>query len=123
MNANRPIEFSEIPGTYVFDGQRSRSGLAINLMSAALNSPEERELWRADEEAFMERFKLTPEQRQAVRDRDWPRMIELGGNIYFVVKIAVADGRHVPEVVAAMGGQTVDEYIDMMRAGGRNPNG
>lgn len=123
MADNERIDFAEIPGTYVFDGRRSRQGLALNLMSAALNVESEREAFHADEEAFMERFRLTEDQRDAVRRRDWARMIELGGNIYFVVKIAVADGRHVPEVVAAMGGQTVEEYLTMMREGGRNPNG
>jgi len=123
MSESERIGFSDIPGTLVFDGRRSRQGLALNLMSAALNSEAERESFRADEEAFMERFRLTEDQRAAVRTRDWKRMLELGGNVYFLVKIAVADGRNVPEVVAAMTGQTVEEYIDMMRAGGRNPNG
>lgn len=123
MAANERIDFSEIPGTYVFDGRRSRKGLALNLMSAALNDASEREKFRTDEEAFMERFRLTEEQRDAVRRRDWRRMVELGANIYFVVKIAVADGRQVPEVVAAMTGQSVEEYKTMMREGGRKPNG
>jgi len=123
MDERRPVGFDDIPGTHVFDGRRSRRGLALNLMASALNAPAEREAFRADEEAFMERFRLTPEQRSAVRERDWAQMIELGANIYFVVKIAVADGRHVPEVVAAMTGQSVQEYGEMMRAGGRRPNG
>lgn len=122
-DAEPGIGFSDIPGTFVFDGRRSRQGLALNLMSAALNDEAERESFRADEEAFMERFRMTEPQRDAVRRRDWARMVELGGNIYFVVKIAVADGRHVPEVVAAMSGQTVEEYTTMMREGGRNPRG
>ena len=123
MTGDERITFAEIPGTHVFDGRRSRQGLALNLMSAALNDAAERESFRADEEAFMERFRMTEDQKDAVRRRDWPRMIELGGNIYFVVKIAVADGRNVPEVVASMSGQSVEEYIQMMREGGRNPHG
>ena len=69
------------------------------------------------------RVSVVDRVRAAVRARDWAQMLELGGNVYFLVKIAVADGRNVPEVVAAMTGQTVEEYISMMRAGGRNPNG
>ncbi|ASN53380.1 protocatechuate 3,4-dioxygenase [Sinomonas sp. R1AF57] len=123
MGETDRITFSDIPGTYVFDGRRSRQGLALNLMSAALNDEAERAAFRADEEAFMERFRLTEAQRDAVRRRDWARMVELGGNIYFVVKIAIGDGKHVPEVVAAMTGQTVEEYTTMMKEGGRNPRG
>jgi len=123
MSDTNGTAFSDIPGTYVFDGRRSRQGLALNLMSAALNDEAERATFRTDEEAFMERFRLTEPQRDAVRRRDWARMVELGGNIYFVVKIAVADGKQVPEVVVTMTGQTVEEYSTMMKEGGRIPRG
>lgn len=121
MTSEQHIDFEDIPGTYVFDGRRSRQGLALNLMSAALNKEAEREAFRSDEEAFMDRFRMTEDQKDAVRRRDWKKMIEIGGNVYFVVKIAVADGRNVPEVVSAMTGQSVEEYIAMMKAGGRIP--
>ena len=116
-------EAVEIPGTIVFDGRQSRIGLPLNNLAMALNKITEREAFVADPEAFMIRFGLSDEQRDAVRRRDFLRMIELGGNIYFIYKIGMVDGLKVPEIVAAMAGQTTEEFVEMMRNGGRNPHG
>jgi protocatechuate 4,5-dioxygenase alpha subunit len=123
MAQETPLGFDEIPGTYVFDGRRSRMGYPLNKMSAALNSPAEREAFQSDPEAFMERFGLTEEQREAVRTRDWLSMIKHGGNIYFAYKIGVMDGLTVQEVLAAMTGTSAEEFKEMMSNGGRQPNG
>ena len=113
----------EIPGTIVFDGRQSRIGLPLNNLAMALNKKAGRESFVADPEAFMTRFGLSDEQRDAVRRRDFGRMIELGGNIYFIYKIGMVDGLRVPDIVAAMAGQTTEEFVEMMRKGGRNPHG
>ncbi|MEZ2389109.1 protocatechuate 3,4-dioxygenase [bacterium RCC_150] len=113
----------EIPGTFVFDGLRSRAGLPLNNMAKALTSEENRAQYVADPEAFMERFGLTEQQRDAVRNRDYLRMLELGGNIYFTYKIGMIDGLTVPDIVAQMTGQTAEEFKQMMKDGGRKPLG
>lgn len=123
MDHHGTLSFEDIPGTYVFDGRRSRQGYPLNKMSAALNRPEEREAFTTDPEAFMERFGLSPEQREAVRTRDWMGMIRHGGNIYFAYKIGVMDGLTVQEVLAAMTGATAEEFKAMMDNGGRQPRG
>jgi protocatechuate 4,5-dioxygenase, alpha chain len=116
-------EAAEIPGTIVFDGRQSRIGLPLNNLAMALNDKAARESFVADPEAFMTRFGLSDEQRDAVRRRDFLRMIELGGNIYFIYKIGMVDGLKVPDIVAAMAGQTTEEFVEMMRNGGRSPRG
>ncbi|MEU0312877.1 hypothetical protein [Nocardioides sp. NPDC006273] len=113
----------EIPGTVVFDGRQARSGLPLNNLAMALNKAAEREQFVADPEAFMARFRLSEEQKEAVRQRDFLRMIELGGNIYFIYKIGMVDGLKVPDIVARMAGQTTEEFVEMMRNGGRSPHG
>jgi protocatechuate 4,5-dioxygenase alpha chain len=113
----------EIPGTIVFDGRRSRSGLPLNNLAIALNKEADRAAFRAEPEAFMERFGLSEEQKEAVRARDFHRMTELGGNIYFIYKIGMVDGLKVPDIVATMAGMTTDEFVEMMRNGGRKPHG
>ena len=35
---------------------------------------------------------MSEEQKQAVLDRDFNQLIELGGNIYFLVKLSNTDG-------------------------------
>ncbi|MFF3573810.1 protocatechuate 3,4-dioxygenase [Nocardia jiangxiensis] len=113
---------AEIPGTVVFDGRQSRAGLPLNNLAIALNKKAERTEFVSDPEAFMSRFGLSEEQKQAVRSRDFLRMIEFGGNIYFIYKIGMVDGLQVPDIVAAMAGQTTEEFVEMMRNGGRSPH-
>jgi len=66
---------------------------------------------------------MTSDQKQAVLDRDMNRMIELGGNIYFLAKIGATDGKSFQQMAASMTGMSEDEYRDMMVAGGRSPDG
>lgn len=123
MSEKPAMKFEDIPGTYVFDGRRSRMGYPLNKMSAALNSPAAREAFQSDPESFMDSYNLSAEQREAVRTRDWLSMIREGGNIYFAYKIGVMDGLSVQQVLAAMTGSSADEFKDMMSNGGRQPNG
>jgi protocatechuate 4,5-dioxygenase, alpha chain len=109
--------------TYVFDGRRSHQGLPLNNMGLALNQEKERESFLADPEAFMERFGLSEPQKKAVRENDFIAMLELGGNIYFTYKIGAVAGLAIPDIMGTMTGQTSLEYVEMMKNGGRNPNG
>ena len=118
-----PDATEEIPGTIVFDSRQSRAGLPLNNLAIALNNKANRELFVAGAEEFMARFGLSDEQKDAVRRRDFLKMIELGGNIFFVYKIGMVDGLNVPDIVASMAGQTTEEFTEMMRNGGRKPYG
>lgn len=113
----------DVPGTYVFDSSRSRQGFPLNNLGASLNDIAKQQRFAEDSEAYMAEYGLSEDQKQAVRDRDWLRMVELGGNVYFIVKIGVSDGIPVPQVIAEMAGMTPEQFADMMRNGGRNPNG
>ena len=62
---------------------------------------------------------MTEEQKQAILDRDWNGMLELGGNIYFTAKIAATDGLSFQQIAAMMSGVTQPEYAKMMLDGGR----
>jgi len=66
---------------------------------------------------------MTPEQRAAVLERDWNRMIELGGNIYFLAKLFSTDGLSFQHVAALMTGSTQEQYAQMMLEGGRPVDG
>lgn len=118
-----PTESPEVPGTVVFDGRQSRRGLPLNNLAIALNKEADRASFVADPEAFMERFGLPEDQKEAVRERDFLRMIELGGNIYFIYKIGMVDGLRVPDIVASMTGMSTDAFVEMMHNGGRKPHG
>lgn len=121
MVAPRPMQrdYDDIPGTFVFDGRRSRRGYPLNSFLMSLNQAENREAFRADEEAYLDRFGLDSEQRQAVRERAWLRMLEVGGNIYYTYKLAACDGLSFQDLAGAQTGMSPDGYAEMMRRGGR----
>jgi protocatechuate 4,5-dioxygenase alpha chain len=121
--SDTPHEYDDIPGTTVFDAQRSRRGYWLNQFCMSLMKAPNREAFKADEAAYLDRFPLSAEQKQAVLDRDWNRMIELGGNIYFTSKIGATDGKSFQQLAAAMTGMSQQDYADMMLHGGRSPDG
>ncbi|TQV72723.1 protocatechuate 4,5-dioxygenase subunit alpha [Exilibacterium tricleocarpae] len=112
-------EYGDIPGTYVFDGRHSRRGYHLNMFCMSLNRQENREVFRADEAAYLKRYPLTSAQRQAVLERDWLGMLRLGGNIYYTFKLAIFDGLSMQNVGGQMSGITEAEFKNMMIAGGR----
>ena len=115
--------FKDIPGTTVFDAEQSRLGYHLNMFCMSLMKAENRAAFKADERAYLQRFPMTDDQRQAVLDRDYNRMIALGGNIYFLAKIGATDGFSFQNLASKMTGVSEDEYKAMMVAGGRPPQG
>lgn len=104
-------------------GRGARTGYPLNSMCMSLNDPAAREEFQRDPESYMQRFGLTERQQDAVRRRDWRRMSELGGNIYFLIKIAMLDGVTVPELGAMVSGTPMEEFKAMMADGGRTADG
>jgi protocatechuate 4,5-dioxygenase alpha chain len=115
--------FDDIPGTILFDANRSRQGYHLNMFCMSLMKEENRDAFRADEPGYLLRFPMTPEQIQSILDRDWNRMLELGGNIYYTAKLAACDGLSFQQIAAIMTGSTQDDYARMMLEGGRSPEG
>lgn len=116
-------DYDDIPGTFIFDGARSRIGYRLNMFCMSLLDAANRDAFRSDEDTYLDRFQLTLDQRAAVRSRDWIAMLELGGNIYYTYKIGACDGLSFQQVAAAQTGVTEDEYVSMMVAGGRSVEG
>jgi len=116
-------DLEDIPGTTVFTAIRSREAYHLHKFCMSLMDAANRDAFRADERAYLNRYRMNEEQKQAVLDRDFNRLIDLGGNIYFLVKLSNTDGWSVQKAVGSMTGMTADEYAAMMRAGGRSPEG
>jgi protocatechuate 4,5-dioxygenase alpha chain len=89
----------------------------------SLMKAENRVRFLAAERAYLDEFPMSEEQKQAVLDRDFQRMLDLGGNVYFLSKIFASDGLSYVQAVSTMTGMTVAEYQAMMLAGGRRPEG
>ncbi len=120
---DEPNPFDDIPGTTLFDAQRSRQGYHLNMFCMSLMKAENRAAFKADEAAYLQKFPMTAEQRDAVLKREWNRLIGLGGNIYFLAKLFSTDGQSFQQVAAIMTGSTQEAYARMMLNGGRSPEG
>ncbi len=120
---NKTAGYKDIPGTFVFDAENSRKGYHLNMFMMSLIKPENREAFRADEAAYLDRFPLTEAQRAAVLERNWNGMLENGGNVYYMLKLIATDGIAFEAAYAAMAGMPREEFRAMMLAGGRSPEG
>jgi protocatechuate 4,5-dioxygenase, alpha chain len=123
--AREQHDYDDIPGTFVFDAERSRRGYHINMFCMSLMKAENRKAFKENEEKYLdEKFPgLTPAQRDAILKRDFNRMLELGGNIYFTAKLGATDGHSFQHLAAEMTGSTQQDYAAMMLAGGRPVEG
>ena len=112
-------EFTEIPGTTVFDADQSRKGYWLNQFCMSLMKADNRARFKADERAYLDEWPMSEEQKQAVLARDLNRCIELGGNIYFLAKIGATDGKSFQQMAGSMTRMSEEEYRKMMVGGGR----
>ena len=115
--------YSDIPGTIIFDADQARVGYHLNQFCMSLMKAANRERFKADQRAYLDEWPMTADQKQAVLDRDYNRMMALGGNIYFLAKIFSTDGLSFQFAAATMTGMTQEEYAQMMLGGGRSPEG
>ena len=116
-------ELEDIPGTRVYTAQRARKGYWMNQFAMSLMKAENRERWKADEKAYLQDWPMSDEQRQSILDRDYNRMLDLGGNIYYLAKVFSTDGLSFVQAVSTMTGMSVEDYQAMMLNGGRSPDG
>jgi len=108
-----------IPGTYVFDHTRSRIGYELNRLCHSLTDAKNRELYRQDEEAYMAKYKLSEQQKQAIRRRDWLALTKhYGGNIYYVYKLGATVGQGLYHLGAQMRGQSYEDFLATRNARG-----
>lgn len=116
-------ELEDIPGTRIYTAKRARQGYHLNQFAMSLMTAENRARWKADERAYLDEWPMTEDQKLAVLARDYNRLLDLGGNIYFLAKVFSTDGLSFAEAVSTMTDMTFPEYRDMMLAGGRSPEG
>ena len=60
---------------------------------------------------MIDRYKLTPEQKDAVMSRDWNRMVAMGGNLFFILKIAAVDPTPITAIGAAQAGLDHADFL------------
>jgi protocatechuate 4,5-dioxygenase alpha chain len=100
-----------IPGTTVFTGSRSQQGYRINKLAMSLTEPANRAAFKADERGYMNKYGLTEAEAGLIERRDWAALIEAGGNIYLLLKIAGTVGQNLLQMGAQMRGETLDTFM------------
>jgi protocatechuate 4,5-dioxygenase alpha chain len=113
------MEHRQIPGTPVFDGDAAQKGYALNKMCFSFNSAANRAEFLRDEDGYCRKFGLTPQQRIAVKRRNVLEMIQAGGNVYYLAKLAGIFGLNVQDIGAQQTGVTVEEFKQKLQAAGR----
>ncbi len=109
----------DIPGTRVFDSELAQKGYALNKMCFSFNSAENREAFRADEDAYCRKYGLNDAQYAAIRTRNVLGLLAAGGNVYYLAKFAGILGLDVQDLGAAQTGMSKDEFKAMLVAAGK----
>ncbi|MEU9335682.1 protocatechuate 3,4-dioxygenase [Streptomyces sp. NPDC048290] len=109
----------DLPGTYLFDGPASRRGHHMNKLFMSLRTESARTEFRADEAAYCRAFALSDDQTAAVLGRDWTAMLDLGGSIFYIYKLAMMDGLSMQYLGGVFTGMSEADFKAAMLAGGR----
>ena len=99
-----------IEGTTIFEGGQAAKGYQLNKMCFSFNDPENRKAFLADQAAYFDKYKLTAEQRAALATGSVLKMIEAGGNAYYLAKFAGIFGLDMQDIGAQQTGLTKDEF-------------
>src|SRR5262249_326592 len=109
----------DIPGHIMFDGDQAQKGVALNRRCFSFNAPENRAASLEDEEAYGRKYALTEAQRAAVKSRNILALLEAGGNVYYLAKLAGIFGLNVQDLGAQQTGMSVDAFKAKLAAAGR----
>jgi len=103
-------DLNGIPGTPVFQGEQAKKGYALNKMCFSFNDAANRAAFKENEDAYMEKYGLSTEQREAIRSRNVLQLIAAGGNVYYLAKFAGIFGLNVQDIGAQQTGMSIDQF-------------
>ena len=93
------VEPRELPDDLdLFHEDTATRGIRLNKAAYSLKHAEQRELFARDEEAWMEQFGLTDEEKDLIRRRDWIGLWRAGMTIYVMVKLSGVTDTPLPEI-------------------------
>ena len=70
-------ELDDIPGTRIYTAARARKGYHINQFAMSLMKAENRERFKADEDAYLNKWPISDAAKAAVRARDYNALLDL----------------------------------------------
>jgi gallate dioxygenase len=100
----------KLEGTYPFDLDRSVGHYRLNAFLHELVVPEHRAAFVNDPEPLFEKWKLSDQERDMIRRRDWRALMQYGAIFFVLEKMAAVVGVSNLHVYAAMRGQTLEDF-------------
>lgn len=110
--------FDALPGSFLFDLERSAGALRLNRFLHGLVEPAQRELFSRDPESAFAAAGLPEDERALVRRRDWRMLVERGASFFTLEKLARVSGVSNPEMIAAIRGESLDDFLSTRRMPG-----
>lgn len=93
------VQPSDLPDDLdLFYEDTATRGIRLNKAAYSLKDEHQRELFKSDEEAWMDQFGLTDEEKDLMRRRDWIGLWRSGMTIYVMVKLSGVTGTPLPEI-------------------------
>jgi hypothetical protein len=93
------VQPSDLPDDLdLFYEETAMRGIRLNKAAYSLKDEHQRELFKSDEEAWMDQFGLTDEEKELMRSRDWIGLWRAGMTIYVMVKLSGVTGTPLPEI-------------------------
>jgi protocatechuate 4,5-dioxygenase alpha chain len=105
--------------TPIFGSELAQRGYALNKMCYSFNSAINRAAFIQDEEGYCAKFGLTEAQRVAVGRRNVLDMLQAGGNIYYLAKLAGILGLNVQDIGAQQTGVSVEAFKSKLASAGK----
>lgn len=108
------------PESYVYTGPMSTAGRNLNRFALSLKVPANREAFLRDEDGYMHAYRLSNVEMKLVRARDWTGLLQAGGHLQAILKIAATVGESLWHIGAHNAGVPVENMIAMCprRVGG-----
>lgn len=97
----------DAPHTYLYTGPMSSAGERLNRFALSLKIPANRAAFLADARAYLGTYSLTPAEVALIERRDWTGMMQAGGHLQAILKIAATLGESLWHIGAHCAGMSV----------------
>ena len=114
----------EPPHTYLYSGPMSSAGERLNRFALSLKISANRTAFLADAQAYVSTYSLTPLEADLVARRDWTGLMQAGGHLQAILKIAATVGESLWHIGAHCAGMSVEQMQSACprRLGGLPPD-